>query len=179
MKDSITQLVRACRQGDRKAQVAIYRMYVRQLYHTCLRITGNPSDAEEAMQDAFLKAFTHLPQYPDESSFGTWLKQISVRTAIDYVRRSEPAWEELPDNYPLVSEEHDDNEDTELSVAAIKAALTKLAPGYRVVLSLYLFEGYDMEEISSILHLQPASVRSQYLRGKRKLLDIINKEKHG
>lgn len=179
MENSITQLIEACRHGGRMAQVDIYRMYARRIYQACLRITGNPSDAEEAMQDTFLKAFTHLAQYHGGTSFDAWLRQIAVRTAIDYVRRREPTWEELPDNYPLVSEERDEDEDEELSVAAIKSALAKLAPGYRVVLSLYLFEGYDMEEISLILHLQPASVRSQYLRGKKKLLDIIKKEKHG
>ena len=60
------------------------------------------------------------------------------------------------------------------SVDEIKAAMNRLAEGYRVVLSLYLFEGYDMEEIASILKIRPASVRSQYLRAKRKLLEIIS-----
>ena len=70
-------------------------------------------------------------------------------------------------------EEGPDEEDIQYSVAQIKEATKKLPAGYRIILSLYLFEGYDMEEIASILKIQPPSVRSQYLRAKRKLLDII------
>ena len=66
-----------------------------------------------------------------------------------------------------------DEEEIQYSVAQIKEATKKLPAGYRIILSLYLFEGYDMEEIASILKIQPPSVRSQYLRAKRKLLDII------
>ena len=66
-----------------------------------------------------------------------------------------------------------DEKEIQYSVAQIKEATTKLPAGYRIILSLYLFEGYDMEEIASILKIQPPSVRSQYLRAKRKLLDII------
>jgi RNA polymerase sigma factor (sigma-70 family) len=71
-----------------------------------------------------------------------------------------------------------DEEEIRYSVAQVKEACKKLPAGYRVILSLYLFEGYDMEEIASILKIRPSSVRSQYLRAKRKLLDIIaaNKE---
>ena len=96
-----------------------------------------------------------------------------IRTAIDYVRRQAPDQEELSDNLAEPETDGPDEKEIQYSGAQIKEATKKLPAGYRIILSLYLFEGYDMEEIASILKIQPPSVRSQYLRAKRKLLDII------
>ena len=176
MKETNIHLIEQCRKGNRSAQLALYKQFAARLYNVCLRIIGNPQDAEEAMQDSFLKAFTRLEQYQAGTSFEAWLQQIAVRTAIDYVRRQLPEGEDLTDDYAeLADEDTPDEEELQCSVAQVKAACQQLPAGYRVVLSLYLFEGYDMEEIASILHIRPASVRSQYLRGKRKLLEQLTK----
>ncbi|MDR0429704.1 MAG: RNA polymerase sigma factor [Tannerellaceae bacterium] len=174
MKEVTENLIEKCRRGNRSAQLALYNRYARRLYIACLRIVGNVPDAEEAMQDSFLKIFTRLEQYQDGQCFEAWIHRIAVHTAIDYVRKHTQEWEELSENVaePITDDEPDDS-DIEYSVAQVKDATQKLPMGYRVVLSLYLFEGYDMEEISSILKLQSSSVRSQYMRAKRKLLDII------
>ena len=170
-------LIEQCRKGNRSAQLALYKQFATRLYNVCLRIIGNPQDAEEAMQDCFLKAFTRLEQYQAGTSFEAWLQQIAVRTAIDYVRRQLPEGEDLTDDYAeLADDDTPDEEELQCSVAQVKAACQQLPAGYRVVLSLYLFEGYDMEEIASILNIRPASVRSQYLRGKRKLLEQLTKK---
>ena len=176
MKETNIHLIEQCRKGNRSAQLALYKQFATRLYNVCLRIIGNPQDAEEAMQDSFLKVFTRLEQYQAGTSFEAWLQQIAVRTAIDYVRRQLPEGEDLTDDYAeLADEDTPDEEELQCSVAQVKSACQQLPAGYRVVLSLYLFEGYDMEEIASILKIQPASVRSQYLRGKRKLLEQLTK----
>ena len=177
MKETNIHLIEQCRKGNRSAQLALYKQFATRLYNVCLRIIGNPQDAEEAMQDCFLKAFTRLEQYQAGTSFEAWLQQIAVRTAIDYVRRQLPEGEDLTDDYAeLADDDTPDEEELQCSVAQVKAACQQLPAGYRVVLSLYLFEGYDMEEIASILNIRPASVRSQYLRGKRKLLEQLTKK---
>lgn len=177
MNESIQTLIEGCRRKERRAQQAIYERYARRLYVACLRITGNPADAEEAMQDAFLKAFGRIEQFDSERCFEAWLQRIAVRTAIDHLRVQPETWEALPDGYTEQAEEETaDEEQVQLTVEAIRRAMQQLANGYRVILSLYLFEGYDMDEIASILKLQPASVRSQYLRGKRKLVELIRNE---
>ena len=169
-------LIEQCRKGNRSAQLALYKQFATRLYNVCLRIIGNPQDAEEAMQDSFLKVFIRLEQYQAGTSFEAWLQQIAVRTAIDYIRRQLPEGEDLTDDYAeLADDDTPDEEELQCSVAQVKAACQQLPTGYRVVLSLYLFEGYDMEEIASILNIRPASVRSQYLRGKRKLLEQLTK----
>ena len=176
MKETNIHLIEQCRKGNRSAQLALYKQFATRLYNVCLRIIGNPQDAEEAMQDSFLKAFTRLEQYQAGTSFEAWLQQIAVRTAIDYVRRQLPEGEDLTDDYAeLADDDTPDEEELQCSVAQVKAACQQLPVGYRVVLSLYLFEGYDIEEIASILNIRPASVRSQYLRGKRKLLEQLTK----
>lgn len=176
MDDTTRHLIEGCRRGEQTAQLGLYERYAKWLYYACLRIVGNTSEAEEAMQDSFLKIFTRLDQYHDGQCFEAWMHRIAVHTAIDYVRRELPETDLLPDNLPAVEEEEPDEEAIRYSVSRVKAAAQKLPPGYRVILSLHLFEGYDMEEIASVLKIQPPSVRSQYLRAKRKLVELITTE---
>ncbi|WP_280746398.1 MULTISPECIES: sigma-70 family RNA polymerase sigma factor [unclassified Parabacteroides] len=174
MDGTNANLIENCRRGDRSAQLALYKKYARRLYIACLRIVGNAPEAEEAMQDSFLKIFTRIDQYQDGLNFEAWIQRIAIHTAIDYVRRQTQEWEELSENYAIPIDDEPDEEEIQYTVSQVKEATKKLPAGYRVVLSLFLFEGYDMEEIASILNIQPASVRTQYMRGKRKLLDIIS-----
>jgi RNA polymerase sigma-70 factor (ECF subfamily) len=174
MDESAAYLIEDCRRGSQPAQLALYKKYARKLYLACLRITGNRMEAEEAMQDSFIKVFGRLYQFRDGQNFEAWIHRIAVHTAIDYVRRHSPEEEEIPLNYAEPDDRDDDREEAvHYAVEQVKEAMHKLPAGYRIVFSLYLFEGYDMEEIASILNIQPASVRTQYMRAKRKLLNII------
>lgn len=181
MKETTEQLIADCRRGKRAAQLLLYKRYAQRLYATCLRITGRAEEAEEAMQDAFVKVFASLGSYLENTSFEAWMQRIAIHTAIDYVRRQQPDGVELADNLPepCNDDEQEAEQQLQLAVSHIKAAIQQMPTGYRVVLSLYLFEGYDMEEIAAILHLRPASVRSQYLRARRKLLEQIEIKQHG
>lgn len=86
--DKVTEhLIEGCRRGDRSSQLKLYKQYAQRLYIACLRIVGNSSEAEEAMQDSFLKIFTRLDQYHDGQCFEAWMHRIAIHTAIDYVRR--------------------------------------------------------------------------------------------
>ena len=178
MDDIFQHLITGCQRGEESSLVAMYNRYAKWIFLICLRIIGNAEEAEEAMQDAFFKAFSSINQF-DGSSFQAWLKQIAVNTAIDAVRKHKEEWVELSEKYDLASDSEETESEEEaihMSVENIRKAMQKLPSGYRVILSLYLFEGYDMEEISSILRIKPASVRSQYLRGKQKLLNLIKKD---
>lgn len=180
MEESKTYLIEACRNGSRKAQLVLYKQYAQRLYAACVRIIGNTTEAEEAMQDAFLKIFTHINQYKDEACFEAWMQRITIHTAIDYLRKQTPEWCELTEKNIIENEpEYTDEEAIQYSIQQIKEGIGKLPSGYRVILSLYLFEGYDMEEISSILNIKPVSVRTQYLRAKKKLLELIPNIQYG
>ena len=177
MEDSVQELIAGCRKRHRQSQLAMYRRFAPLVYPICLRIVGHSEEAEEAMQDTFLKLFEKLDQYHDELCFEAWIRRIAVRTAIDYVRRRLPEEELIEETLPDVPDNEEEireqEEQTLLTVASVRNALEKVPAQARVVLSLYLFEGYDMEEISQILKIQPSSVRSQYLRGKRRLIELL------
>ncbi|MDD2289464.1 MAG: sigma-70 family RNA polymerase sigma factor [Bacteroidales bacterium] len=170
-------------------QTALYREYHKPIYHTCLRILRSPMDAEECMQDAFMKLFTEgKMRFINNKACYAWLRRVAVRGAIDRLRSldyqcfkeaetlSSKVMENIvapqdPDLFRFMGEESD----RETLVHIIKEQMDALPSGYRAILSLYLFEGYDFDEIAQITGLQPVSVRSQYSRGRKKLQSAINK----
>lgn len=178
MEQSTAQIIQECRWGKRNAQLAMYRLYARRLYATCLRVVGRPEEAEEAMQDAFLKIFQKLEAGLAIDNLEGWMRQVAVHTAIDYVRRQQPVFDELSDNW-AEPEEGPDEEEIHYTVERVKQAIQRLSAGHRIILSLYLFEGYDLEEIAGILNVRPSSARSQYMRAKRRLLNELNEDHHG
>jgi len=142
------------------------------MYNTALRIVQDEAEAADVLQEAFIDAFSRLDSFRQESTFGLWMKQIVVNKSISTLRKRKLDFQSLDESDEPVEEEESEN-DVELQVAAIKQAIGRLPEGYRLVLTLYLLEGYDHEEIAHILRISEATSRSQYLRGKRKLLDYL------
>jgi len=160
-------------QTDKKSptfQWELYQLHYRRIYNTCLRIIGNPMDAEEAMHDVFLKLFDHIDDLQDEKAFYSWSQSIAFRTAIDRVRIKKPVFEQI-DNLSIADEEPD--EEPELSVEAIKRELNRLPDGYRIVLSMRLFDECEFDEIAQALQIKESTVRSQYVRGREKLANKL------
>jgi len=168
-------LINACRQGNAKAQFEIYKLYYKAMYNSSLRILNNTQEAEDVMQEAFLSAFDKIDSYKGEVSFGAWLKRIVVNKALDYLKRNKIDALPLDEKIDQLSEEEDKNDtiETENSVEEIKKAIELLPSGYRIVLTLYLIEAYDHEEISEILNISASTSRSQYNRAKKKLILIL------
>lgn len=172
-KNSI--LVDRCKNGDQRAQYEIYKLYKKAMFNTCLRFLNHEAEAEDVLQDAFVDAFAKIHSYRQEASFGLWLKQIVVNKAINKLRTRKLQFVDLEQGteiadtstYPL------DEEEISMDVQRIKHALGLLPDGYRAVVNLYLFEGYDHEEISSILGISESTSRTQFMRGKKKLLELL------
>lgn len=164
-----------CKQGSKKACFELYRLYSKAMLNIAFRIVGSVDEAEDVLQEAFLDAFNRIKDFRQETTFGLWLKQIVVHRAINLLRKRRLEMIELGedqlDNIP--DEEPEDDEEVQLQVAQVKEAMKKLPEGYRVVLSLYLLEGYDHEEIGQILNISENTSRTQFLRAKRKLYDIL------
>ena len=158
-------------EGDEKAQFRLYKLYYKAMYSVSLRIVNNEVEAEDIMQEAFLSAFRKIKTYKGEVSFGAWLKKIVVNRSLDYLKKKKVHFQEINER---TTEMPDYQMDTkEVDVAAIKKAIQELPDGYRVVLSLYLIEGYDHDEISQILGISNSSSRTQLLRAKNKLRDLL------
>ncbi len=171
----IDPLIKACQAGQSKAQYELYQNYAKAMYHICLRITGQVTDAEDALQEAFVKAFQNIGRFDGRASFGTWLKKIVVNTALVKLRSYKQMELELQPESGNIEIEPEDDE-LILDMPTIKAAINELPDGYRVVFSLYLLEGYDHFEIAEILGISAATSKSQYSRAKRKLKELLKKQ---
>lgn len=168
------ELVLRCQRGDRRAQSMLYQQYARLMYNHCLRMLGKAEDAEDAMQMAFVDVFTHIDSFRFEASVGSWIKRIVTNSCINLLRQRKLQWEELGVQHDVAFvEEPADEQELMLSVEAIRQAVQQLPDGYRVVLTLYLFEGYDHQEIASILDISEATSKSQYSRARRKLRELL------
>lgn len=173
-RDTHRDLVLGCCQGDRQAQTTLYRHYARPMYSLATRMLGNPQDAEDVLQVAFVDVFRRIDTFKFESSIGAWIKRITVNRCIDHLKKQRLLTQELEPQHHFISEADEvEAPEPSYTVEGIKQAMEQLPDGYRVVLSLYLFEGYDHEEIGSILGITSSTSKSQYHRAKKRLLDLL------
>lgn len=175
--DKHYDLVVECKRGSKKACFELYRLYSKAMLNIAFRIVGSLDEAEDVLQEAFLDAFNRIRDFRQETTFGLWLKQIVVHRSINLLRRRRLELVVLDDEHldGIAEEEVEDDEEIQYKVAQVKDAMKELADGYRVVLSLYLLEGYDHEEIGEILDISENTSRTQFLRAKRKLNEILIK----
>ena len=171
------EIIEACKRGDRQAQFELYRLYAKAMYNVCLRMVNNEHDAEDLLQNSFVDIFSKLNTFKYQSSIGAWIKRIVVNNSINFLKRRRLYFEELDDR---IVELRDDNpvSDVALNVDTINSAIHQLPDGYRVIFSLYLLEGYDHKEISSILGISEATSKSQYSRAKKKLKEFLKTEQY-
>lgn len=180
-RDTHRELVLACQRKDRNAQRTLYGHYARPMYNLCLRMLKHSHDAEDVLQVAFVDIFGKINTFNFEASISAWIKRIVVNRCIDHLKKRKLLTTDLdpgrhdvaaidPSTAPAAAPK-------KMSVEAIKRATRELSEGYRVVLSLYLFEGYDHEEISQILGISVGTSKSQYSRARKRLAAIINEQK--
>ena len=169
-------IIDKCINGDTKAQFEIYKLYYKAMYNTCLRIIQNRMDAEDVMQEAFLSAFNRISTYKAEVSFGAWLKKIVINRSLDHMKKNRPDFTDVLDDQLDINNGKDETDNLDvlnIKVNKIKEAINLLPDGYRVVLSLFLLEGFDHDEIAGILNITSSTSRSQYSRAKKKLIEQI------
>lgn len=145
------------------------------MFNTSYRIVADAHEAEDVMQEAFLKAFDKIETYSGKVSFGAWLKRIVVNQSLDILRKNRHRLIPIEEAEMDVSEDKEENsiEDEKLKIELVQKSIEELPEGYRIVLSLHLLEGYDHQEIAEILQITNSTARSQYARARRKLLEII------
>jgi RNA polymerase sigma factor (sigma-70 family) len=176
--DKHYDLVVECKQGSKKACFELYRLYSKAMLNVAFRIVGSIDEAEDVLQDAFLDAFNKVKDFRQETTFGLWLKQIVVNRAINLLRKRRLDMVELMDDQldNIANEEPEDDDEIQYKVVQVKEAMKDLPEGYRLVLSLYLLDGYDHEEIGQILNISENTSRTQFLRAKRKLNEILTRK---
>lgn len=169
------QLVEACKAGDRKAYNDLYNSYAKAMYNICHRMMNDAEEARDMLQESFVDAFRRLESFRFESTFGAWLKKIVINKCINALEKRRIVWveEDINEN-PVATGDGDINEEElQLSVERVKKAMNSLPEGARVIFSLYLLEGYDHTEISEILHISESTSKTQFMRARQMVKEIL------
>ena len=162
--------------GNNRARYQLYQLYSKAMFNVCYRMMNNREDAEDMLQEAFVQAFQKLETFRNESSFGTWLKTITVHTCINALnkRKLEMKYFEEMSRFETAEEEP---EEAQFTTEQVIDAMNQLPEGGRIVFSLYLLEGYDHGEIAQILNITESTSKTQYMRAKRKVYEILKQTK--
>jgi len=171
-------LVERCKAQDRKAQLTLYKQYCDGMFCVAMRFVNNRDDAEDVLQEAFIKAFQKIHQFKGDVSFGAWLKRIVINKCIDFLKTKKERAVEIQENTLQIVEDQDWTVAHEVSMEDVKKAMRKLPEKYQYVLQLFLLEGYDHEEIATILGLSNTASRTRLLRGKGYLRALLTQKQH-
>ncbi len=171
-------LIELSKARNSQAQFQLYQLYSKAMYNICYRMMNNREEAEDILQEVFTDAFLKIDSFRYESSFGAWLKKITVNKCINALKKKKA---ELVYNetIPEQPEEDNDMEINGLTAMQVQEAMEELPEGYRVIFSLYLLEGYDHSEISQILGITESTSKSQYSRARKKIQEILMNKGYG
>ncbi|MCA0957829.1 MULTISPECIES: RNA polymerase sigma factor [Flavobacteriaceae] len=157
----------------------LYRQYCDGMFCVAMRFLKNTDDAEDVLQDSFIKAFQRIGQFKGDVTFGAWLKRIVVNGSIDYLKSKHQRTVELNESYLQVAEEDDWSVEEGISMEQVNQAIEELPSKYKYVVQLFLVEGYDHSEISKILAITETASRTRLLRGKAQLKEKLKDMAYG
>ena len=148
------------------------------LFSSSVRILRNREDAEDVVQDVFIKGFQKIDQVKEGVSLGAWFRRIAVNASLDLIRKQKNMiWAEETNVLEKEYEDIEIDNDSGITVDLIKECINELKEKYRIVLVLYMIEDYNHREIAKQLHLKESTVRNQYARGKSQLIQMIHKNR--
>lgn len=171
-------VIDACKNNDAKAQIQLYDLYCDAMYTVALRYVKDSFIAEDVMQEAFIKAFKNIDSYKDGVAFGAWLKRIVINQSIDYLKKKKLELVSINEEITTVADDDNWSVASTISYQDIVNCIQQLKEKYRVVLTLFLLEGYDHGEISQILGISEVSSRTHLLRGKRQVQEQLKAVHH-
>lgn len=174
---SETDLIKGCVEGDRRMQEMLYQRFSPKMYAISLRYAGNTEDAQDILQDGFVKVFRNLTMYRGDGSFEGWMRRIFVNTAIEHYRRQVQTFS-VTEGHENSMEAKDISVLDSLSMKDLMAIIQELSPGYKTVFNLYVIEGYTHKEIAEMIGISEGTSKSQLARAKGILQDIINAKKN-
>ena len=180
-------LIDGCLGGERRSQQRVYELFYGKMMAVCMRYTKNTDQAKDILQDGFIKVFHSMEKFNRAGSFEGWIRRIIVNTAIDHFRRSKNAYLLLgeersiedfvdQDAEDIIAEENDDDH-WELKPADVINAMQKLAPAYRTVFNLYVFEELTHKEIADLLGINIGTSKSNLAKAKQNLIKLLRKER--
>jgi RNA polymerase sigma factor (sigma-70 family) len=173
MQYQIDSLIKACKKGNQIAQLQLYDNYSQAMFTIACRYLNDEEDAKDAMQEGFLKAFLNIDSYKPEATFGAWLKRIIINQCLDTLKKRKLKFSADEVETLLITEDTDWDFDSSISKAEIIEAIGQLNEKFKIVVKLYLIEGYDHKEISEILNIPIKTSRTHLSRGKSKLKELL------
>lgn len=169
-------LIQGCIDNDATAQRALYNTFSPKMMSICYRFAYNKNDAQDILQEAFLKIFSQIHTYQFKGSFEGWVRRIVVNSCINYIKRNKKFNDnvDIANAYKIQIKEN--NIGQMMFTKQVVECIRLLPIGFRTVLNLYAIEGYSHKEISEILDIQESTSRSQYTRAKVILENILIKK---
>ncbi|MFN4082388.1 MAG: RNA polymerase sigma factor [Bacteroidia bacterium] len=169
-----TDIIKGCIEGDRKCQKQLYQHFAGKMLAVCMRYAKDRAEAEDMLQEGFLKVFQSISKYKGEGSFEGWIRKIMVYNAINLYKHRIRTFKEDLDVIEYDAPYSDDIID-KISVKEILALIQNLPEGYRLVFNLYAIEGYTHKEIGEQLGIAIGTSKSQYSRAKQLMQKMLAK----
>jgi RNA polymerase sigma-70 factor (ECF subfamily) len=168
--ENLEDIIAGCRKGKRRAQDALYKRYNGLLYGVCLRYTKSQQEAEDILQETFVKIYRHIGKYSMEKSFEGWIRRIAINTAITtYRKQLKHAYQEDITDPAFAKYDVDDHGDCDYTREELLSCIQALPDGYRTVFNMYVVEGYKHKEIAEMLDIDINTSKSQLSRAKKYL----------
>lgn len=171
-------IIERCKKGERKAFHELYYLYAKTMFNISLRIVNNAAEAEEVLQDSFLKVFKNIGSYDPAFSFGAWLKRIVINGSLDVLKKKKLLLVPLDEIRHAQEDYNPDSsrEETNFDVENVRKCVAELPDGYRTILSLFVFEDYSHKEIAELLGINEGTSKSQYNRAKKRLIELVKQK---
>lgn len=170
------QMVAGCLEHDPIAQKALYKAYSRKMMSICMRYASGREQAQDILQDGFVKVFQKMDHFRGDGPLGGWIARTMVNTALDHIRRNKPYDHSLD----LTEAEHLHAEDAQvlssMSTEELMELIQALPPGYRTVFNLFAIEGYPHKEIAEMLGVSENTSKSQFMKARAYLRRLLPKE---
>jgi len=167
------ELIRGCQNLDGTAQHMLFKVYAGKLMTICRRYSGDRHEAEDMLQEAFIKIFKNINQYKSIGSFEGWIRRITVNAAIQVLQKRKIRFTEIK-NVSYEPESPDNSALSDLETEDLLKVVSQLPDGYRTVFNLYVVEGYSHEEIAHMMKIEIATSRSQLSKARAMLREKIN-----
>jgi RNA polymerase sigma factor (sigma-70 family) len=171
------ELIERCLENDSRAQEFLYKRFSRRMYGVCLRFARNTLEADDILQEGFIKVFSFLKDFRHDGSLEGWVRRTIVNTAINYYNSKQNEWNETSidkaESYQSVTGDILEK----ISTADLLNLIHELPEGYRMVFNLYVIEGYNHQEIAEMLHISENTSKSQLSRARMVLQDRLAQRK--
>lgn len=172
--DHLHKVIRGCQENNPEAQRELYELFKTKMFGTCLRYAGNYDDAQDIMQEGFIKVFEKIHQFGFKGAFEGWIRRVMVNTALE---KYSLHYKNVPiDEIQVHSDPEEDGDvSADIDVNELVRLVQELTPRYRMVFNLYAIEGFSHKEISEMLNISEGTSKSNLSRARAILQEKVNK----